>query len=438
VDTGALGQAVLFAVILTAWIALSFLSTRRFLFLTGMLTVIVVPRLDIGVGLEWYKLVAPLSLALLVFSRRKPRGPMPAGFRVFVAYAVGATAVWMIAEYAVLRRHVGAAAMGLGPAQSTYKMPVQLGSFLAQVLALYIVPTRARSQEEASAAVRGFRAGVALSFAFGVILFLATGAGMLGQEGQGILEWRGYSIVRIGGLSGEPKQLGILAALFLIWELSRAAFGKGRAIPLTLAVVALFATLSTSAWAGALAGSAVLLIMSIKYVKVARLRAWALVGAAVVLVMLTGSLVVSLASTRFTRRVFGDSSELGRQKDMLVLQAFEDKPIHALYGFGVGGADLAVIPYIPPEELAYQRTPTPGAAGMRLLGDLGLVGLGLLIAAAWRWAGQLLRWGRHHEAAFVLGGLATILLGSSVALTAYLLLVGATLTVARLEQVRCS
>lgn len=426
----------LFAVVLLIWLTAHFVSTKWFLFITGMLVPWVVPRLDIGIGLDWCKIVGPIALGLLVFRRRRSPGPMPTGMGAFIGYSVAVSVVWMVLEYAILHRYKGASAMGLGLAQSYYKMPVQLGSFVGQLLVLYIVPTRATTREEAMAAVRGYAFGVLVSFAFGVLLYLTTGQGMFGRTGMGILEIEGTTLARIGGLSGEPKFLGILVAILLIWELSGAAFGARRRAMIVASAVVLFATLSTSAWAGAVVGGLAILALCFRYPSKANWGIWSIIGVTVLGLLTVGSILTVVMTERFTQRLFGEKSEVGRQKDSYVFNAFAEAPIHGLYGYGLGGGDLAVIPYVPPEELAYQRTPTPGVTGVRILGDLGLIGLSLVIWMAWTWSKQLARQGNLQGAAFALGGLLTVFFGSLLAFSGYLLIMGAVLTAARLEQPR--
>jgi len=419
-------QPYFFGFILILWVTLSFVSTRKFLYLTGFLVPLMLPRVDVGVAIDMSKIMGPGALLLLIFRPRRAQVAWPKGMSTFISYAVGVSGIWMVLEYTILRRHLEAAAMGLGAGQSLYKMPVQLGSFLCQLLLVYVVPARAGSRDEAMAAVRGFAAGALFSVGVGILLYATTGQGMIGTRGMGMVNVEGLDLSRIGGLSGEPKFLGVMLGVLISWELSKALFGKGNYLILGGAAIGLVLTFSTSAWAGVFVAATALMWASIRHSKRVRWRVWLLCALSVLLVGFS-TLTAAVFSRRFGDRVFGEKSELGRQKDSLLLGAYRDTPVHAIYGFGLGGGDLAVMPYIPPEEKFYRRTPTPGVAAARILGDLGVAGFILLIGMCATWASSLFKMRQYEAGAFALAGIAAALMGSLLALSAYFLLMGALL-----------
>ncbi|MGE0328479.1 MAG: hypothetical protein AB7K71_10440 [Polyangiaceae bacterium] len=429
-------QQLLFVAVFVAILVTAFTSVRAFLFLLGFTIPLMIPRVDIGVGLDWYKLVGPIAVGLALFNGRGvgARASRTSSMLIFVAYAVIVSTIWMFLEYNYLERYRLAAAMemGGGLAQNRLKMPVQLGSFIGQVLAVFAVPLWARNQEECSWAVDGAVGGVITSVVAGGISWLATGLATVNTSGlQGVLVYSDYSIARLGGLSGEPKLLGASLAVVLMHFMSRQVFGKGplaRTWAFAFVAAALFATFSTSAWAAAAGGLVVVALIALTRPSSSRLGLLAIIFGSGALLTLSVGFVGSMLESRGFGRIFGESGDLDQQKDMYVFRVFSDQPGNAVFGYGLGGVDLAVIPYVEWLHLKYKRTPTPAITGVRLLGDLGAMGVALLYGLAISWARRLRRSGDHIGAGFMVAGLTTALLGSMIGLTEYFFLAGATLT----------
>jgi hypothetical protein len=255
--------------------------------------------------------------------------------------------------------------------------------------------------------------------------------------GAGGLEYEGVSVMRIGGISAEPKVLGSAAAVVFAYLLAQQLFSahaerRRVAVLLVASVVVLFLTYSTSGWAAALGATAVAVTLSLRYVQRTRIGVLLLIAAGVLLLSSVG-FVASMVNNRLTSRIFGETAELSLMKDMYVFDAFRDNPFDAIFGYGLGGADMAVLPYMEWLHLKYKRTPTPSVTAVRMLGDLGVVGcalLGLIVAS---WSRRLVRMGESAGGAFILMGFTAAILCSTVALSVYFYTAGAMLALAALR-----
>lgn len=436
-------ERVLYAGVVFALILTALTSTRRFLFLLGFVIPLMTPRIDLGVGLDWYKIVGPIAIGLSVLNRRGGVGlrrSKASWAWTFIAYVVVVSTVWMFFEYTYLERYRLAAAMELGGgiAQNRLKMPVQLGSVLGQILAIFAVPLWARTKDEARAAVNGVVVGVGLSASLGVLAWLTTGVGTINTPSTlGVMAYTDYNVTRIGGLSGEPKLLGMSLALPLVYFLGRQVFGEGtRRVALTTGVLGLglFATFSTSGWIAVAGGLVTLLILVLLRPSGARFSVLAVMLGVILTVGTSVGFVGQMVESRIVDRLSGDSSDLDQQKDIYVFRALKDEPQNAVFGYGLGGGDFAVIPYIEWIHLKYRRTPTPGVTGVRILGDLGIMGLLLMAWTAFRWGRHLHLMGDRPGSVFAIVGLVTVMLGSLIGVTIYFFLMGALLSVAALDK----
>jgi len=435
-------QAILFGLAGIALAALAALGrTKAFLFACGFLVPLVVPKLSLGISVEWNKIIGPLALALCVLRRRAPAsGRALRSWAPFFGYTIAVSTVWMFFEYNSLHRYHLAEQLDLGEAQGFYKMPVQLGSFLGQMLTVLVVPAWASRKSDALVGLKGLISGTLFSAGVGVLHFLVTGQGTLtfasehGQIAIGSLD-----LSRLGGISGEPKRLGACLVVLVVlgfchWLFGRGAEQKRFSRSSLLALLGLIATFSTSAWAGLVA--AILAAAGIGLVRAPRTRVAWLVASLAALALLGASttLATEVVQKRFTDRLFGDSSRLSEQKDNYVLRAMADEPGVVLTGYGLGGGDLEALPYISWEEAAYKRTPTPGTTGVRLLGDLGVAGLLILGWVVHRSAKRFYAHEFTPVGAFVAVGFVAVMFCSMIALSSYLFAFGAVLACAEMAE----
>lgn len=435
-------QQALFALLFLAIIATAWGRPKNFLALLGFSIPLLVPRVDIGIGLDWYKIIGPMAIGLALLRRPQAVGlkaSRTSGVLVFITYVVLVSSVWMFLEYNYLERYRLAAAMemGGGIAQYKFRMPIQLGSFLGQVLAIFAVPLWASSLEDCRQAITGAVAGVVASVVAGGISYLLVGLATVNTSGMmGVLVYSDYSIARLGGLSGEPKLLGILLAIFLVLKLCQQVFGAKIAQPMRMFVflsLALFATFSTSGWVAAVAGIIIVALLAVLRPSKSRLGLLAVISGLGAFLALSVGFVGTMLESRGFGRLFGESGNLDEQRDVYVFRVFAAHPLNVVFGYGSGGIDFAVIPYVEWLHLKYKRTVGPGVMIARLLGDLGVVGLALLLWVAGRWSRYLAKRGHQVASAFMVAGLATALFGSTIGLTLYFFLAGALLSEAHLE-----
>jgi hypothetical protein len=410
---------------------------KFFLFCCGALIPLITPGLNVGVNLFWYTLLGPLSLLLLVVTGLKLRfsGPKKIFF-LFVAYVLFITIVWAALDYVFLQRYEDAVAAGLGWGQSYLKMPIQLFSFLSQMLIIFIIPSWAQCTGDVIAAFKGYFFGLLTSFIAGVMLLKVTGVGMIGREHGSFFSVADVLVDRIGGLSGEPKVFGAFLVVGICLLLSQYTWGvwKSRWILVLIGVllIALFFTYSTSSW---VAFILMIIAMTVFSQKKGILK---FILPALIAVLIVAANTVPMINDIFENRVNVrlTNSEIGQheaQKDNLVFDMAERSPWFIFTGFGFGGLDLAAQEYFSTAAKyqihgAYLRTPTSSLNGPRLLGDVGFIGILLLVVAMWKWRRSLLVNKERGFALFTISCAISIILLPINAISAYLFLVGGILT----------
>ncbi|MER3390665.1 MAG: O-antigen ligase family protein, partial [Microcella sp.] len=437
-------NAALFGVVAVALLLLSATSTKKFLFGCGFVMPLFTPSLTVGVNLYWFNIIGLVALVTLPVAPTKARSwNISRPFLYFVGYVMVVTVIWMAAEYGSLERYRLARYIGLGPAQTLYKMPVQLAGFMMQCAAFFIIPARATQRQDIYAAFRGYLGGIAVSVAAGIVLLLVTGSGVIDERGALTFSAGGAMLTRIGGLSGEPKTLGafIVVGLGLLVAYGVVHPSKEdtivrRPTPWILAFAcALFFTFSTSAW---LAFAVVLVVLMFTRERVRRRASLLLVLVAAIAIVPQVPVLRSVVEERITKRVFADDTqELEGSKDNYVLDVYRAKPHFVFIGFGMGGTDLEATPFLLRErkyelQLQYVRTPTPSTTGARLAGDLGLVGMLLLVYCGFSWSARLRRGRLTPLAVFVLSTGAGIMFQSFNSVAAFLFLCGGGLALVRL------
>lgn len=426
------------SMIMLVW--MSFTSTRGYLFLCGFLIPLWTPRLNVGVNVFLFQAVPLLTLALLPLGKHRPRVDLRQDpLRKFLIYASVVTVMWWLLEMTVLHRSHWLAALGLEAAQSQYRMPIALVSFLLQCACFYIIPLRARSQSDVIWGLKGFITSCAMSFVIGVAMFFATGVGYV-RESEAIWSIDGVSVGRIGGLSGEPRHLGsyVLVALALlipmVWGRSQNSLRKLSRSPLAwvfVLILAMFATFSTSAWVG--------FILMVAAFGLYLRRIGAVFVFVVVSTLVFGGLWQSTffraaVELRITQRLYTEETQdVDKQKDYIVVAVYEENPHILPLGYGLGGFDLEAARYVVMDKefkvhTKYVRTPTPSTTAPRLLGELGLIGLLLLGGVALKLSRLMRAKGFHTLAAGVFIVFVGVLPTTASALPAVLFVFGAAWT----------
>jgi hypothetical protein len=438
-------NAALFALFAAVLLILSATSTRRFLFACGFVLPLTTPHLIVGVNLFWFNIIGFVALATLPLAPGTARRwNISRAFLIFIAYVTILTAVWMVAEYGSLERYRLARHIGLGEAQTIYKMPVQLVSFLMQCFTLYVIPSRAASSEDVYAAFRGYVGGLITSVLVGFVLLLTTGSGVIDERGAATFRAGGALLTRLGGLSGEPKTLGaflvvglgLLVAHGIGARRKKGSFVKRPSLIAAVLTTALFFTYSTSAWL------AFAVVIATLFVVQEGMRRRLVVVAFILLaigVTIQTPFLKNVIEQRVTQRVFEkDTQEVEGSKDNYVLDVYLEKPHFSLVGFGLGGMDLEATPFLLKDrkyklQLQYVRTPTPSTTGARLIGDIGLAGMVLLAACVWTWRRRLKRRGFGALSVFVVATGLGMMFQSFNSISAFLFLCGGGLALERLD-----
>lgn len=427
-------ETIAFFAVLAVLVVLWHSAPRRYYWLAGFMLPLAYPGITVGINISWYKIIGPLTLVLL-FLRKKPSllNVHPLVFRLLIIYTVTSGALWFVAELLLYRRYEAAAAIGLPVGQTILKIPVQTGTFLALFALAVAYPVDMYGAGVWGA--RGFLYGVMCSIGFGVIQLA------VGWQPTTWYSWIGDALIpRLGGLSGEPKALGalIVVCIFLIWFSPTGAFARANPSGFfflnAILLAGLVGTLSTSAWVGLLAGigSAALIYPVSRRRGQGRGRNGLLVATCVAAVVIGiaasfPGVVNNVVNARFLERLSGSNSEIDRQKDAYVLEAYRDSPQILPIGFGPGGTDLQVMRYRSAAESAYIRTPTAGTNGARLLGDFGFAGVALFAGTLGTWVVQLFRGRRPRAATFILAAGGAMLFQPQVALAAFMFLAGGVL-----------
>lgn len=387
----------IFSFCLLSLIFSNILSTKHFLLLCGFFISLFYPGFQVGVNLFIFQMIAPIAIFfnLNKIGSAKKRAK---GLVYFIVYATILTLIWFVFDLLILERYKELINLGLGDAQTFYKLPVQLFSLMASLFAFYIPQLKSRNFDDIMSVERGFIIGAGFSFCIGILLVFTTGVGYIAEEGKGLIKMVGVSIPRIGGLSGEPKMLGAVLVLLLLLSFSKIIYSENNKEKIRNIKVAIFfsvgliSTLSTSAWFGFIVGLIVLFVpLPEKLSRKKTSHRFIVMG----ILVFVGFLVFrfdaasEVIEKRFIDRIYGEKNEIRGSKDKLVFDVFRSAPMFLLTGFGAGGFDLAAVKEYTtnPEfklNLQYIRTPTPSAIGLRLLGDFGLIGIFLLYTAIFK------------------------------------------------------
>lgn len=438
-----------FALVGIALVVTAFLRPRVFLFTVGFVIPLMTLSLTLGINIQWFRFVGPLSLVLLPFAAyRNVTALRERRLWLFIGYLLVVTIGWMVLEYGFLKRYALAQSVGFGTGQTSLKMPIQLSGWLFQLSAFFIIPTRARNREDVMAGVSGFLAGCAFSIVCGLLLWLGTGHGAVydHERSTSTIFLSSVSLPRIGGLSGEPKHLGawlvialaFLAAFYPTYRRTGRRLVARRYV--SVFVVGLFLTYSTSAWIGLVLTLPVHGALSALW----RKRSRTMVAVFAVTVVLAGfsqsPFFREVFERRVSERVLADGGgEVRASKNSFVWAVYSQKPMLAFIGFGAGGFDLEATDHLvnnPRYYLLLERkvTPTPSTTGLRVLGDVGVFGLFLLVGFVWSVSTQL-RSRRYQDGAmFAVTGLVAMMLISFNVISSYLFLLGACTALAAMGQ----
>ena len=418
-------------------------NSRKFLFLCAFVLPLEGIAIDVGILVNWSKLVLPLAVLACIARSRNPfslktREPAMLLWAAFLGYAVLITSAHMIL-HTYEEDTSTAIALGWGPGQTTYRLPVQLASTLLCWGVLFAATSFVRDKADFKAVIKGLIAGNVFN---AIIGFYGIASGALGLPWFGTIIGRDAPAVgrvvtesRLSGLAGEPKHAAagfVFALLLLLWtrrthEFARCAqFFTAKAALLT---VALLLTFSTSGWVAATVG--------LTYVQVVGRKA--LHGRAfrlLVLVLLACMVIAAVTSvTMFDEivrsRILARAADPGRYeyKEKAFWQYAVQHPETLVFGNGAGGIDFKLIPYTDAAYLA-GSTPSPTYLVDDVLSDFGVIGLLILSLAVGMTVKRLRRSRCPHLAYLIKAGALVALCVPRFSVWGFVFVVGAALSYA--------
>lgn len=202
---------------------------------------------------------------------------------------------------------------------------------------------------------------------------------IIGSDGTTRSAYIMQLVFRASSFAGEPKHLGILMSVGLIYcfmaRLFRIPIGRRFAIHKPLAIgTALLLSLSTTGFAISAAGIGAAAIFYFQ-----RLRSvdMALAGIAVAVVV---TQVIGVGSD-FANSLLGQLNRMEIEvQDQSVVQGLLNTPILLLTGTGLGSIHLFAVDFLPPEFPLFRDQGYKANSGVWfIIGDSGLIGLFLLL-----------------------------------------------------------
>jgi uncharacterized membrane protein YciS (DUF1049 family) len=429
-----------------------FALPRRFLYLCAFLLPLQGLGLNVGIFLNWAKIILPIALLIRLLRYRNPLridsdSPGMRGWLLFFTYIAAITIAHL-----VLGTHndeIRGLATSWGAAQSEFRLPVQLVGNIASWGVLLVGIWFVRDQRDAHAAMKGFIAGNVFNALAGFYQLSCPILGLpwlpvslmndMTADTGGMYD--GGSMFRLSGIASEPKHAAagfVLAIFLLLWARSSKDFRECTHqywIKIPILGVALLLTLSTSGWVAMTVAFTFLVAVNRKWM------AWrlpvmvimlAIAGAIVWTEDAPGGVVGTIVQEHLIQRV-ADPGKY-EYKEQAFWQFAFDHPEELIFGQGAGGIDFKLIPYVSSSNLKSKGTISPTYLFDEVLGDFGIVGLFLLIGTVWRTRSMLIAGGSAEVAQLIGGGSIVALFIPRYALWGFVLVTGA-LIAAHTEQV---
>ncbi|MEP4035817.1 hypothetical protein [Pseudophaeobacter sp.] len=202
---------------------------------------------------------------------------------------------------------------------------------------------------------------------------------VIGSDGTTRSAYIMQLVFRASSFAGEPKHLGILMSVGLIYcflaRLFRIPIGRRFAILKPLAMVtALLLSLSTTGFALTAAGIGVAATLFFRRLRLVDL---AVVGIAVTVVVTQ----IIAAGGDFATSLLGQLNRMEIEvQDQSVVQGLLNAPMLLLTGTGLGNIHLFAVDFLPPEFPLFRDQGYKANSGVWfIIGDSGLIGLFLLL-----------------------------------------------------------
>lgn len=218
---------------------------------------------------------------------------------------------------------------------------------------------------------------------------------------SGIFNFLGSDVYRMSSLGGEPKSLGgslavgaLIAQIAVIYSVGRTKRQFNWLIIFLLA--SLIATFSTTAFILYFVGSIVFMfILSVfnvgdKRHRPQKVKILGRFGLSVVAIILVSSAfdwkVSDIIYERTLGRIEGSELSILEDSDAAVIGYLRDEPMSIVFGVGLGNIHLYANSYLLPSAAWYMSGTAfvAKAAYLRIISELGLVGLFLFLIWQWR------------------------------------------------------
>lgn len=418
----------------------------RFLYLATFLIPLQGLSFNAGITLSWYKVLFLIAfLGYLLKSERINRKSFP-GISLIIlyfAYVVVLTlAQWVLDSYTGVSK-IGEI-LGWGSAQSAYRYPVQLLTFIC-IWGLMIVGVLYKiTNIELSKVVNGYIDGNIFSILVGIYQMFASYFGLPAIKGlnftgfltddllnRATISVSGFTsnIPRLYGLGGEPKHTASFAGIAVALVLSHIFVSDFRyiryiKIKIVILLLGMILTASSGAWIGLLVILGYFGIVGL--FKFSGRMSLALIFLYVMFVLFSNSISNDVFSSIYKQRISDRLIDLNsliiyEPKDAAFILYAQDHAQNLIFGHGTGGIDFELVRYTPENFLLQGATLTPAYLITRLLGDIGICGMGLFALAWTSWFVFLRK--KQDVAALhflVAGGLA-LLVTTQVSLAGYLI-----------------
>jgi len=402
----------------------------------------------------WAKLIFPISIIIFLlhpFYRSNEPSFIPGKYLLvcFLLYVGVLTFGWMVYDYTCGFRYEFARTMGAGIAQSTFRYPIQLAHFFFIWGLLLTGIWFGHNSDDVVATIRGYIAGNLFNVITGLYQVAAYYLSLPWFRGGWIMRAPQYNpdvfqtyivqlggivVPRLSGLGGEPKYAGInfVLALFLVlcWQsflqgLPRMKHWRRDTL---LLILGIFMTFSVGAWFAIILCFTYLFFASIT---TGRVKSFGVLGFGIVFISISLLLIGEATLTNLFEIYISPKINLEEGRgglasylDTSLMYFFLENPFGLLVGNGAGGAEYA-LQSVDSWFLRGRFSVAPAYTLTRLIGDVGIVGILMLIALFMKWERFLFK---HKFTAYghiVTGGFLLIMFGHYTGLYGILLVIGA-------------
>ncbi|OQW92619.1 MAG: hypothetical protein BWK78_01160 [Thiotrichaceae bacterium IS1] len=411
-------NAINLGVILTLAVILLWLSFTKPK-VTLLLAIFLTPwTIDFDVGLRvtvfqivLVALLVTLFLKTNISRSSKANTPIRPIFIIFMVYAV----FWSIVQIPFLPE---AQVTGGGWRSPVYRALFQIPQFFLTLLPIFVVPRLFHSQRDLISAGRIYiQSAVTLAIIgwMQVLIWFATGwnpipggwsnsllSGTAVRESLGTFNLAGLTIMRMSSFGGEPKGLGqglTLAVLLIqtIYLIDKKAINRRIKFIWFFLIVSTFMTMSSSAFLVWFIGTLVLLVFgsakplfssSSRTSKITSYLAILFLFILIVIPIITydpdKSSDDNLVSGLIYERTVGRG--IVEDYDDAVISYLREHPLQTMFGVGLGNIHLYADAYLAPEILHYAAGAAFVAKSgyLRLISELGIIGLVIFVYWTWR------------------------------------------------------